>query len=171
MANQIQASSLALISNLKTAAAKVYHNASNDGENLIKGFEGLRLKAYQDSAGVWTIGWGNTFYANGKPVKCGDDLPNKECADDLLALKLKEFSADINRLVTVPLNQNQFDALLSFQYNTGALANSTLLKLLNAGDYAGAAGQFGRWIHAGGKILQVLIDRRAKECKLFLKTI
>ncbi|QEM13476.1 lysozyme [Mucilaginibacter rubeus] len=175
MANKVAASSLALISNLKTVAARAYHAASADGEKLIQGFEGLRLKAYQDIAGVWTIGWGNTHYANGKPVKKGDTLPNRECADDLLEFKLKGFAAQINNLVKVTINQNQFDALLSFQYNTGALAVSTLLKKLNAGDFAGAAAEFGRWnkvTKEGKKVVsQVLTDRRAKEAKLFLKPL
>lgn len=175
MVNKVALSSLALISNLKNIAARAYHSASNDGANLIKGFEGLRLKAYQDIAGVWTIGWGNTRYANGQPVRKGDALLNRDCADDLLVFKLNEFAAEINRLVKVDLNQNQFDALLSFQYNTGALAVSTLLKKLNAGDFAGAATEFGKWnkvTKEGRKVVsQVLTDRRAKEAKLFLKPL
>ncbi|OQS41126.1 lysozyme [Chromobacterium haemolyticum] len=138
--------------------------ASNGGIKLIQGFEGLRLKAYQDSVGVWTIGYGHT----GPDVTPGQVITQAQ-ADALLARDLERFEAGVARLVKVPLNQNQFDALVCFSFNLGlgALQGSTLLRLLNAGDYAGAAVQFPRWNKAGGKELPGLTRRRAAEQSLF----
>jgi lysozyme len=171
----INANTLSLLGSFKTAATKAWHASSDAGELLIQNFEGLRLNAYLCPAKRWTIGWGSTFYANGKPVKKGDKLLNKECADDLFEYTLKSFADAVNRLVTVPLNQNQFDALLSFNFNTGGLAGSTLLRKLNAGDYAGAAAQFALWrnitVDGVKQVSQTLVARRAKECKLFLKPL
>jgi lysozyme len=170
-------STLVLVSGLKTAAAKEWHKTSDSGEVLVQGFEGLRLKAYKCPAGVWTIGWGSTFYANGKPVKQGDKLLNKECADDLLEHTLKIFADAVNNLVKVSLNQNQFDALVSLVFNIGTngFKSSTLLRKLNAGDYAGAAAQFAVWrnvtVNGVKQVSPVLVARRAKEAKLFLKPI
>ena len=142
---------------------------------MIKGFEGLWLKAYQDVAGVWTIGWGSTRYANGTRVKKGDVLLNRECADDLFDRTLAPFEDVVNRAVKVPLTQNQFNALVDFAYNVGdgALEISTLLKRLNAGDYEGAAEQFLVWDEvtdpATGKrvVNEDLVKRRQKEKALF----
>lgn len=147
------------------------------GIDLIKSFEGLRLDAYQDSAGVWTIGYGSTRYADGKPVKKGDKLVNSHCADDLFVITLREYFDAVNADVKVPLTQNQFNALLSFTYNegTGALASSTLLKKLNAKDYAGAADEFLKWDKITDpkthekEVLDTLYKRRKKERELFLK--
>lgn len=170
-------STLKIVKDFRTIAAKEWHKTSDGGEILVQGFEGLRLKAYKCPAGVWTIGWGSTFYANGKPVKEGDRLLNRECADDLLEHTLKIFANQVNNLVKVTLNQNQFDALVSFVFNIGVngFAESTLLRKLNAGDYKGAAAQFALWrnitVNGQKKVSQVLVDRRAKECKLFLKPI
>ncbi|WP_121812790.1 lysozyme [Mucilaginibacter kameinonensis] len=150
---------------------------STRGLDLIKSFEGLRLTAYQDIAGVWTIGYGCTFYANAKRIQPGDRLVNKECASDLLCVILKDFERTVNRVVTVPLNQNQYDALLSFHFNTGSLPSSTLLRKLNAGDYGGAAAQFALWTKVtdpktGKKVISdALVKRRAKEQKLFITPI
>lgn len=144
------------------------------GIALLKQFEGLRLKAYKDIAGVWTIGYGSTFYANGKRIKPGDDLLTATCAEDLLRVTLASFERAVNRLVIMPLTQNQYDALVCFHFNTGALASSTLLRKLNTGDYAGAAAQFAAWNKitdpvTGKKVVSdTLVKRRAKEQKLFL---
>ena len=91
-------------------------------------------------------------------------------ADRLLKMDLIVHCNNVSGLVKVPLNQNQFDALVSFEYNVGygALAGSTLLRLLNAGDYKGAGGQFGRWVYGGGKTLPGLVRRRKAELDLFL---
>ncbi len=134
------------------------------GIALITHFEGLRLIAYQDSVGVWTIGYGHT----GPDVKPGLTI-TRQNAETLLANDLTRFEHGVQRLVTVPLNQNQFDALVSFSYNLGlgSLQQSTLLKKLNAGDYPGAAAQFPRWNKAGGKVLPGLVARREAEATLF----
>lgn len=138
-------------------------HTSQKGLDLIKSFEGLRLSAYKDVVGVVTIGYGTTA-----GVKMGDTI-TKECAEELLREDVKRFEAQVLRLVKVPLTQGQHDALVSFVYNLGAgnLSNSTLLRLLNAGDYAGAAAQFDRWNKAGGKTLAGLVRRRAAERALF----
>lgn len=137
---------------------------SERGLALIRQFEGLRLSAYQDSVGVWTIGYGTT-----RGVKPGQVITKSE-ADALLRADVQRFEVEVSRLVNVPVSQNQWDALISFTYNLGAanLESSTLLRLLNAGDYAGAAEQFPRWNKAGGKALKGLVSRRAAERALFL---
>ncbi|MFG8171273.1 lysozyme [Pseudomonas aeruginosa] len=140
---------------------------SQRGIDLIKSSEGLRLSAYQDSVGVWTIGYGTTA-----GVKPGQPI-TKERAEELLRDDVKRFEDQVLRLVKVPLTQGQFDALVSFTYNLGpgALEKSTLLKLLNRGDYQGAADQFPRWVNAGGKRLEGLVKRRAAERALFLEPL
>lgn len=143
---------------------------SNKGLNLIKQFEGLRLNAYDDGVGVWTIGYGTIKYPDGVRVKKGDKITRAQ-ADQYIANDVSTFEKSVNSLVKVPLNQNQFDALVSFTYNLGAtnLSNSTLLKKLNAKDYKGAAAEFSRWNRAGGKVMAGLTRRRAAERELFLK--
>lgn len=143
---------------------------SNDGVALIKGFEGKRLAAYDDGVGVWTIGFGTIKYPNGVRVKRGDKCTEAQ-AEQYLRNDLITFENDVNRLVKVPLNQNQFDALASFTYNLGEtnLRSSTLLKKLNAKDYKGAAAEFLKWNKAGGKIMNGLVKRRKTEMELFLK--
>ena len=140
------------------------------GVDLICGFEGLRLKAYDDGVGVWTIGFGTTIYPNGIRVKKGDTCTEAQ-AKAYMAHDLKKFESAVNNAVTVPINQNQFDALVSLAYNigTGAFSKSTLVKKLNAGDIRGAADQFDVWVNAGGKRMQGLANRRAKEKEVFLK--
>lgn len=137
---------------------------SEKGVSLIKSFEGLRLKSYQDPVGVWTIGYGAT-----RGVTAGMSVSNEQ-AEGMLQNDINRFEPELDRLVKVPLNQGQWDALMSFVYNLGAanLGSSTLLKLLNAGDYAGAADQFLRWNKAGGQVLAGLTKRRAAERALFL---
>ena len=141
---------------------------STNGIDLICSFEGLRLKAYDDGVGVWTIGYGTTVI-NGTKVKKGDTC-TVEQAKSYMANDLKQFESAVNQ-VKVPLNQNQYDALVSLAYNIGvsAFLNSTLFKKLNAKDYKGAAEQFPRWNRAGGKVMRGLTNRRSKERKLFEK--
>lgn len=136
---------------------------SKAGLDLIKKFEGLYLKAYRCPAGVPTIGYGHTA-----GVAMGQTITQQQ-ADDYLRRDVRQFERAVARLVTVPLTQGQFDALVSFAFNLGegALAQSTLLRLLNAGDYAGAAAQFDRWNKAGGRVLPGLVRRRAAERALF----
>jgi lysozyme len=134
-------------------------------KSIIKGHEGLELVAYKDGGGVWTIGYGHT----GAEVKVGMLITLAQ-AEELLTRDLRSSEGHINTSVTVPLTQNQFDALVSFVFNVGggAFESSTLLKLLNAGNYAGAADQLLRWNKDEGKIVQGLSNRREAERKLFL---
>ena len=145
-------------------------STSNVGKNLIKSFEGKRLSAYDDGVGVWTIGYGTIKYPNGVKVKKGDVCTDAQ-ADQYFNNDLVKFENSVNSLVKVSLTQNQFDALVSFAYNLGAtnLANSTLLKKLNAKDYKGAAAEFPKWNKAGGKIMAGLTRRRLAEQELFNK--
>ncbi|OTG94981.1 lysozyme [Acinetobacter sp. ANC 3832] len=145
---------------------------SKSGVDIICGFEGKELKAYDDGVGVWTIGFGTTIYPDGIKVKKGD-VCTLEQAKSYMAHDLKKFEQTVNTAVVVPLNQNQFDALVSLTYNIGqtAFKDSTLLKKLNAGDYLGAAAQFNVWNKVKGKIVQGLVNRRAKERKLFEKAL
>jgi GH24 family phage-related lysozyme (muramidase) len=137
---------------------------SEVGIKLIKNFEGCRLSAYQDSVGVWTIGYGHT-----KGVHFGQSISQTE-ADKLLKQDLAVFESGVNNLVKVELKQCQFDALVSFSFNVGigAFSTSTLLKKLNQKAYGEAANQFLRWNKAGGKILTGLTRRREAEKSLFL---
>ena len=139
-------------------------NISKKGIDLIKRFEGCRLKAYKCPAGVWTIGYGHTN--NVRP----DDIITQTDADELLNNDFKVHEENVKRVVKIALTQNQFDALVSFEYNVGygAFANSTLLKLLNAGNYNGASKQFERWVYAGDRVLEGLVKRRKAERELFL---
>lgn len=145
-------------------------HVSPSGVDLICNFEGLRLKAYDDGVGVWTIGYGTTKYPNGIRVKKGDTC-TLEQAKAYMQNDLKAFERTVNDAVNVSINQNQFDALVSLAYNIGATAfkNSTLVKRLNEGNYNAAANQFNVWVNAGGKHMQGLVNRRAAERTLFLK--
>ena len=145
---------------------------STAGINLICSFEGLRLNAYDDGVGVWTIGFGTTIYPNGIKVKRGDTCTEAQ-AKAYMAHDLKKFELAVNSSVTMSINQNQFDALVSLAYNIGtnAFKNSTLVKKLNANDVRGAAAQFSVWNKAGGKVMQGLVNRRAVERKLFEKAL
>ncbi|ORM60874.1 lysozyme [Pantoea brenneri] len=137
---------------------------SNNGINLVKHFEGLELKAYRDSVGILTIGYGHTH-----AVKAGDVITGEQ-ADAFLREDLQVAELTVNTNVKVKLTQGQFDALVSFVFNLGSgnFVKSTLIKKLNAGDYAGAADEFGRWVNAGGKKLPGLVKRRAAEREVFL---
>jgi lysozyme len=137
---------------------------SKAGIELIKSFEGCRLNAYLDAVGIPTIGYGSTT-----AVKMGDTISQDE-AETLLRHDLVRFEECINEHVDVDLNQNEYDALVCFAYNVGcnAVRNSTLLRLLNGGDFKGAALQFKRWDKAGGKPLAGLTRRRQAESELFL---
>lgn len=147
---------------------------TNDaGIALIKEFEGLRLEAYPDPAHGWnvpTIGYGHTSAAGEPKVTRGMKITAAE-ADAILRRDLGQYERSVSEAVKVPLNENQFSALVSFTFNLGAgnLRKSTLLKKLNAGDYAGAADQFRHWNKAGGKTLAGLTRRRAAERDLFLR--
>lgn len=135
------------------------------GKRLIQSFEALRLKAYPDEAGIPTIGWGHT-----RGVKLGDTC-TVEQASAWFAEDAQEAIGTVNRAVSAPLTQNQFDALVAFTFNVGGprAEKSTLLRMVNAENYAGAAQQFGRWVYSGGHVSNGLIRRRAAERALFLQ--
>ena len=139
---------------------------SDEGLALVKRFEGCRLSAYQDSVGVWTIGYGSTT-----DVALGMQITLAE-AEQRLKDDVHHAENCINSLVSVPLTQGEFDALCSFAYNLGcaALRGSTLLRKLNASDYDGAATEFAKWTHAGGKELPGLVSRRRAEAERFEAT-
>lgn len=137
--------------------------------DIIKKWEGFRSKAYLDPVGIPTIGYGTIKYPNGKRVQLGEEITEPEAAV-FLRMHIEDHAVPyVKRYVKVPLNENQYSAILSFIYNLGAGAfrKSTLLKKLNAGDYNGAAAEFDRWVYAGGKKLQGLINRRNDEQALF----
>jgi lysozyme len=142
-------------------------NISKVGIDLIKSFEGVRLVGYADIVGVPTIGYGHTGN-----VKVGQKITQAQ-ADQLLKDDLKRFVDGVNSLVKVPLNQNQFDSLVSWSFNLGlgALKSSTLLKKLNAKDYKGASLEFPKWNKAGGKVVSGLTRRRLAEKSLFIKKV
>lgn len=143
------------------------YNYSENGLALTREFEGLRLTAYQDCAGVWTIGYGHT----GSDVTMGRQSTEFE-AEALLRADVREAVACVNRVVTVEIGQNQFDGLVDFCFNVGvrAFTTSTLLQCLNLGHFDAAAAQFGMWVHAGGKSVPGLVRRRAAEAAMFLKS-
>lgn len=136
---------------------------SQYGIDLIKHFEGCELQAYQCAAGVWTIGYGHT-----KGVQPGDEW-SEDHANHMLEVELEEYENYVSTAVTVPLSQNQFDALVSWVYNlgNGNLTSSTMLKVLNSGDYDGVPAQIKRWNKAGGKVLEGLTRRRQAEADMF----
>lgn len=137
------------------------------GEELIKHFESLFLKAYKDPVGIWTIGWGHTGLTHKDgTVHAGRKITEEE-AQKLFEHDMTHFEKGVHKLVTVEINDDQFSALVSFHFNTGSLGKSTLLKKLNAGDYDGAAAEFPKWNKAGGKVLRGLTRRRASEQNLF----
>jgi lysozyme len=136
------------------------------GAALIKSFESLRLTAYQDQRGVWTIAWGHTGPEVVKGLTCTtEQAENWFLEDTQFAVNGVNVSIDTN------ISQNQFDALVSFTYNVGvgSEAHSTLAKLVNAGDMAGAAAQFPLWDHVDGVANAGLLRRREAEQALFLK--
>lgn len=137
---------------------------SETGLDLIRYFEGLRLTAYQDAVGVWTIGYGST----GPHVTPGLTITAEE-AESLLRHDVARFEEGVDEVVKVSLSQDEFDALLSFSFNLGLgnLRQSTLLRKLNAGDFAAAASEFKRWNRAGQRILAGLTRRREAEARLF----
>lgn len=142
-------------------------NISQVGIELVKKFEGCVLHEYRDVGGVPTIGWGHT----------GGVTPNQKItqaqADALLLKDLVKFVAGVSECVKVPINQNQFDSLVSFAFNlgVGCLQKSDLLTYINKKDFVRAANEFPKFCHAGGQVLQGLVNRRAAEKALFLKPV
>jgi lysozyme len=142
------------------------------GIELIKEFEGLRLRAYLCPAGVPTIGYGTTVYPNGRRVQMGDQITADQ-AEEYLRSDLRAFERNAESMLRVSVNENQFAALVSFSYNVGseALRRSTMLRFINDNRFADAAGEFARWNMAAGKPLAGLTRRRAAERELFLKPV
>lgn len=154
---------------------------SSNGLQLIEQFEGLILQAYDDFndhivkegeevRGTLTIGYGHTSAAGSPEVTVGQKI-TKDQANTILANDLTAVENSVTSLVKVTLNQNEFDALVSFQFNTGALGRSTLLRKLNAGDRQGASDEFLRWNRGNGQVLGGLVKRRQAERALFLKPV
>lgn len=142
---------------------------THEAISFIKRWEGCRLRAYRDGGGVLTIGYGHTSAA-GPPYVTAGLVIGQDRADEILANDLDQFALGVSKLVTVPLNANEAAALLSFAFNIGlgAFGKSTLLRLVNAGDRALAAEQFGKWVFDDGRVVQGLANRRQAERALFL---
>lgn len=131
---------------------------------LVKQCEGLRLAPYRDVAGIFTIGWGHVL------TPADPHLPiTEDHAEGLLLADLSTAAQAVERLVRVPLTQGQYDALVDFVFNLGSghLAGSTLLELLNAGDYDAVPAQLAKWTFAGGRVQAGLVTRRQMECELW----
>lgn len=177
--------------NIATATATTTHNSavakastSNSskmqlsirGLNLIKGFEGFVSNPYQDSSGVWTIGYGNTYYLDGSRVKPTDSPLTESQASQLkMAIINKDFATAVNRLLAEEIRsgkitQNMYDALVSLGYNigVGALAKSSVIRYLKEDNKSAAADSFLLWNKAGGQELAGLTNRRMVERQLFL---
>lgn len=140
---------------------------SDNGRHFIEQFEGLYLHSYDDGTGVWTIGYGHTTAAGLPHVHPGMVI-TKDQSDSILSADLASVEFDVNRLVKVPINQNQFDALVSFHFNTGALARSSLLRAINHGDdHSAIRNDFLMWTHGGGHVMRGLVRRRESEAELY----
>jgi len=140
---------------------------SSNGLSFIKNEEGCKLKAYLDTSGVWTIGYGNTYYEDNTRVKKGDIITQSR-AESLFTTILSSFEKNVLKVIKKPLNQNQFDALVSLSFNIGqtGFANSTLAKKININPLdSSIAFEFERWRFSAGKPL--LLNRRKRESALY----
>ena len=142
---------------------------SSLGLELIKEFEGFSANAYLCPAKKVTIGYGNTFYSDGRKVKLGEQISKTDALELLEKVVNKDFADKIFSAIKVPVTQNQFDAMVSLAYNIGVgnFLKSTLLKKVNAGDFIGASEEFLKWNKSGGKELLGLTRRRKREFDLF----
>ena len=157
--------------------SKVF-NIDDAGYELIKGFEGVRTRAYKDSVGIPTIGIGFIKYSTGKrkgtSVKMGDTITPEEIKQEFL-VQVQQYVRAVNNAIKLEvkeeMTQNMFNALVSLCYNIGVgnFSRSTLVKKLNAKDFNGASNEFLKWNRAGGKVVQGLTNRRIKEKNLFNK--
>lgn len=138
------------------------------GLDIIRRYEGLRLAAYQDTGGVWTVGYGHT----GKDVKAGVNITEQQ-AEEFLRLDVASAEKDITRMVSVPLTENQFSALVSLVFNIGGsnFRKSTMRALINRKWHDEAADQFPRWVYDNGRKLGGLVKRREEERALYLKPV
>lgn len=139
------------------------------GLALIRKFEGLRRTAYRDAVGVWTIGYGHTSRAGPPRVVRGMKLSRQE-AENLLAKDVEKFARKIRPMIKMPLNSNQFSALVSFAYNVGpsAFARSSVLRAINNTRFDQVPQKLSLWVKAGGSTLKELVRRRAAEAELFM---
>lgn len=143
---------------------------SQVGIKLIQIFESCCLQAYQDSKGVWTVGWGNTQYENGVSVKKGDVITQQR-ADELFSMILGRFESGVERRLRSDVTQGMFDALVSFSYNVGLgnLDKSTLLKKVNTNpNDVSIRDEFMRWVNKGSSFEKGLTRRRKAEADLYI---
>lgn len=139
------------------------------GKDLIKRFEGCKLKAYRCPAMLWTIGYGNTFYPDGTKVKEGDVITQQR-AEEIFDVLLDDFAAKVDALVKSNVTANNFSALVSFTWNVGVgnFQKSTLLKKVNANPKdKSIPAEFRKWVRANDKVLNGLVRRREAEAKLY----
>lgn len=138
---------------------------------IIKKYETFRADAYQDSAGIWTIGYGTTLYSNNLAVLSTDNISHEKAVEEMCFHIEKRIMPVINKELQGFLNDNQRQALISFIYNigTGAFLKSTMFKKLQVEDLFGASKEFDRWVYSKGKKLRGLIRRRKEERALFEK--
>lgn len=139
------------------------------GRDLIKRFEGCKLRAYRCSAGVFTIGYGSTFYEDGTKVKQGDVITQQR-AEQLFDLIVDDFAQKVDALVKSNVSENNFSALVSFTFNVGIgnFQRSTLLRKVNANPKdATIPAEFKKWVRANGEVLKGLVRRREAEAKLY----
>ena len=139
------------------------------GRDLIKQFEGCKLKAYKCPANLWTISWGLTFYPDGKKVKEGDVITQQQ-AEEYFNAVVDDFAKQVDILVKSNVTANNFSAIVSFAYNVGIgnLKKSTLLKKVNANPKdATIPAEFRKWVRANGEVLKGLVRRRDAEAKLY----
>lgn len=152
-------------------------NINKAGIDLLKSFEGCMLIAYKDTVGVWTIGWGATYYQDGTKVKKGDTITQLK-ADELLLFHLQKYVKETDSLITSNVNDNQFSACVVFAYNVGTdidtdkipegFGDSTLLKKINANpNDLSIRNEFLKWNKAGGKTSKGLTRRRIAEANLY----
>ena len=141
------------------------------GMALIEGFEGCRTRAYRDCAGIWTIGYGHTSSAGPPAIEPGMEISKQE-ALAILEADVRNFSKGVESCLRMPLDDNQFSALVSFAYNIGLaeFRKSSVLKAVNSGQFQAVPALIALWIRAGGKILPGLVARRAAEAALFCES-
>lgn len=142
---------------------------SSKGLELIKEFEGFSSAAYLCPAKIPTIGYGNTFWEDGRKVKLGEQISKTNALELLELIANKDFADKIFPLIKVKVSQNKFDAMVSLAYNIGVgnFSKSTLLKKVNSGDFDGASNEFLKWNKSGGKELLGLTKRRQREYEMF----
>ena len=163
-----------LIRKMRSTQAEVHesskgYSVNQETVNLVKMFEGFEPVAYKDVVGVWTIGYGNTFYLDGKRVKEGDNISHAQ-GEKLLKDTLEHFAKQVTDEIRVQLTDCQFGALVSFTYNVGigAFRRSTLLRKVNANpEDPNIRAEFGKWVRAGGNTLNGLVRRRKAEADLY----